>query len=82
LLGPEQAEENACRMEHAVDKAVIDRLVQFIEYILNCPRTGEDWVQNFVNFYSQNKVDASRCPDCVRDCFERFQNEQNLEEAD
>jgi Mn-dependent DtxR family transcriptional regulator len=29
LLDAENAEKNACRMEHAMDKNAIDRLVQF-----------------------------------------------------
>lgn len=72
LLPPDQAEENACRMEHAMDKAVIDRLVQFIEYIHKCPRTGEDWIQAFVNYYSKDKQDAEKCKKCLEACVERY----------
>ncbi len=54
LLDTEKAEQNACKMEHAMDKTAIDRLVKFIEYIHNCPRAGEDWIQAFVNYYSKD----------------------------
>jgi DtxR family Mn-dependent transcriptional regulator len=80
LLAPDQAEENACRIEHAIDRAAVDRLVQFIEYILSCPRTGEDWIQKFVKFYSTNEVDTAHCLDCLRDCLERFQKGPTVEE--
>jgi DtxR family transcriptional regulator, Mn-dependent transcriptional regulator len=72
LLPPGKAEENACRMEHAMDKAVIDRLVRFIEYIHRCPRTGEDWIEAFVNFYSKDKQDPKKCKKCLEACMERY----------
>jgi DtxR family transcriptional regulator, Mn-dependent transcriptional regulator len=72
LLPPDKAEENACRMEHAMDKTVIDRLVRFIEYIHRCPRTGEDWIEAFVNFYSKDEQDPKRCKACLEACVERY----------
>jgi DtxR family transcriptional regulator, Mn-dependent transcriptional regulator len=72
LLPPDKAEENACRMEHAMDKAVIDRLVRFIEYIHRCPRTGEDWIEAFVNFYSKDKQDPKKCKKCLEACMARY----------
>ena len=72
LLDPETAEENACRMEHAMDKDAIARLVQFFDFLHQCPRTGNDWIRNFVTFYSQNKIAETDCPRCMHDCLERF----------
>lgn len=75
LLDPQKAEDNACRMEHAMDKAAINRLVQFIEYIHHCPRAGEDWIQAFVRYYSKNVHDTEHCKPCIDACIERFENE-------
>lgn len=72
LLDHEKAEENACRMEHAIDRAAIERLVQFIEYIHHCPRAGEDWIQAFVNYYSTNEHNKENCEDCLERCVERY----------
>jgi DtxR family Mn-dependent transcriptional regulator len=74
LLDPEKAEENACRMEHVMDKMAIDRLVQFIEYVQYCPRTGEDWIQAFVKYYSKNEHDKDNCRQCIDDCAARYHN--------
>jgi DtxR family Mn-dependent transcriptional regulator len=71
LMEAEQAEENACRMEHAVDRAVIDRLVTFLDYIHQCPRTGKDWIDLFVNYYTKSKPDGQTCLSCVRACLDR-----------
>ena len=42
---PAAADENACRMEHVMDKDVLDRLAHFAQYARRCPnaytrRTG------------------------------------------
>lgn len=73
LLDESKAEENACRMEHSMDKGAIDRLVQFIEYIYQCPRTGEDWISNFNTFFTQNKIAEADCPECLDKCLKRYQ---------
>jgi DtxR family Mn-dependent transcriptional regulator len=74
LLEPERAEANACRMEHGMDKVAIDRLVQFIDYIQECPRAGDDWIQGFVNYYTRNELDETLCKACVDRCAERYLN--------
>ena len=74
LLDESKAEENACRMEHSMDKIAVNRLVQFIEYIYECPRTGEDWISNFTTFYTQNKIAEANCPECLDNCLKRYQD--------
>lgn len=37
----EKANEEACRMEHAVGAPTMDRFVLFMEFIQSCPRTGK-----------------------------------------
>jgi DtxR family transcriptional regulator, Mn-dependent transcriptional regulator len=72
LLEDDEAEDNACRMEHAMDTSAIDRLVQFIEYIHHCPRAGDDWLQAFVKYYSKDEHDRENCPDCLKACVDRL----------
>jgi DtxR family Mn-dependent transcriptional regulator len=72
LLDDERAENNACRMEHAMDRTAVERLVQFIEYIQFCPRAGEDWLKAFVNYYSKQAVDREDCLRCLASCVDRF----------
>jgi DtxR family Mn-dependent transcriptional regulator len=40
------AEANACRMEHDVDKAVLDRLVLFARFLRRHPRAGRLWIEH------------------------------------
>jgi DtxR family Mn-dependent transcriptional regulator len=72
LLDSDEAEKNACRMEHAMDKIAVDRLVKFLEYIHNCPRTGDDWLEAFVNYYSKDELDTKECEDCLKNCVDRY----------
>jgi len=37
------ADENACRMEHVMDKSVLDRLARFAQYVRECPHAVCDW---------------------------------------
>lgn len=69
-LTPEEAEANACRMEHSIDLVAVDRLVRFLEFIKTCPRTGIDWFDAFAR-YCQRGVQTSNCEDCVQLCLQR-----------
>lgn len=41
------ANEDACRMEHALSDATMDSLTDFMAFIQACPRTGESWLHYF-----------------------------------
>ncbi|MGA7879176.1 MAG: metal-dependent transcriptional regulator [Desulfoferrobacter sp.] len=69
-LTPEEAEANACRIEHSIDLVAVDRLVRFLEFIKTCPRTGIDWFDAFAR-YCQRGVQTSNCEDCVQLCLQR-----------
>ncbi len=46
----ERADDEACKMEHAVGASTMDRLVVFMEFIQSCPRTGDNWLAHFEEF--------------------------------
>jgi len=56
----EKADEEACKMEHAVGTATMDRFVAFMEFIQSCPRTGENWLERFEEFRVHGK-DREKC---------------------
>lgn len=72
-LETENAEANACRIEHAIDRVAIDRLVQFIDYLSNCPRTGPDWIASFTNYCNDEAMDLEKCKICLKQCKDDFQ---------
>lgn len=56
----DQADEDACKMEHAVSPATLERIVDFMEFIENCPRGGNDWLEHF-NEYWKHGRQKDRC---------------------
>lgn len=78
-MQPDDAEANACRIEHAIDPLAIDRLVRFLEFIKICPRTGMDWFEAFAR-YCQKGIQTSNCESCLKICLERLdaQNETGM----
>ena len=78
-MEPDDAEANACRIEHAIDPLAIDRLVRFLEFIKICPRTGMDWFEAFAR-YCQKGIQTSNCESCLKICLERLdaQNENGV----
>jgi DtxR family Mn-dependent transcriptional regulator len=38
-----EADEGACRMEHAISESILDRLVHFVQYFENCPAADVQW---------------------------------------
>ncbi len=73
-LDEDTAESNACRMEHAIDKKTMERLLDFFKYIYKCPRVGEDWIEAFRNYCSSGSINDEKCRICMDDCRSRYKN--------
>ena len=66
------AEENACRMEHVIDKEILQRMQQFMEFLVNCPRAGREWMKGFGFFCEQGKR-RENCSRCLNECLNEVQ---------
>jgi DtxR family Mn-dependent transcriptional regulator len=77
-IDEKKAESTACRMEHTIDKATIDRLVCFIDYLHKCPRTGEGWIKSFVNYCTSNELDRKKCDQCLDSCMTVYKEGDSL----
>lgn len=66
-VNPELAEANACRMEHDLDGKVIEKLIQFVEFVQSCPRTQSGWIEGFQKLCTRG-LDRTRCVDCLQSC--------------
>jgi DtxR family Mn-dependent transcriptional regulator len=62
------ATETACRMEHAITEEATERLISFIEFIYNCPKTGEGWIQSFTKECAKDERDWQKCTNCIETC--------------
>jgi DtxR family Mn-dependent transcriptional regulator len=65
VLGVEEqeADEAACKMEHSVPEAIVDRLVKYDEYVTACPKGGITWETGF-GFYCKHGCNEQDCADC------------------
>ncbi|MCG8471776.1 MAG: metal-dependent transcriptional regulator, partial [Desulfobacterales bacterium] len=62
-----EAEETACKMEHSVSRAVLDRIISFMEFIDLCPRAGKEWLHQFAA-RCDNENPREECQGCLEDC--------------
>lgn len=70
-LEPQRADTNACRIEHAIGKAAIERLVQLLDFIKHCPRAGSDWLQAFADFCRSDGREPD-CRACLQACLKKL----------
>ena len=56
----DKADEDACKMEHAVSPATLEAFVDFMEFIENCPRGGVEWLDYF-NKYREHGQPKEEC---------------------
>jgi DtxR family Mn-dependent transcriptional regulator len=73
-----QAEEDACKMEHAISIATLEKLIQFIEFIEMCPRGGKEWLGYFEQ-YCGGDYRKEKCLKHMGDFIE--ESIRNLEET-
>ena len=57
ILGvePDVADEDACKMEHAVSRSTRNRLSKFVEFALTSPRGHPEWLDHFSFYYQHGK---------------------------
>ena len=71
-----EADANACRMEHAVSKTVVERLVDFADFVETCPRAGAKWIHGF-GYRCQEAAaapDGKSCQRCIAQCLDDVKN--------
>ncbi|WDN87222.1 DtxR family transcriptional regulator, Mn-dependent transcriptional regulator [Desulfosarcina sp. BuS5] len=64
-LDDKNADNTACRMEHAMDKKSFERFVQFIDFLDTCPKTSFNWKETFFNFREGKEPDREACRKCL-----------------
>jgi DtxR family Mn-dependent transcriptional regulator len=66
VLAVEEAEADtaACRMEHSIPKVILERFIQFAEFIDLCPRAGAKWVAGF-GYHCDKGDTQENCEKCV-----------------
>ena len=78
----EKANEEACKMEHAVSPSTMDRLIEFMEFTQSCPRTGSSWLDNFDEYRLRGQK-PDKCLDRMKEFANKFEKSmQTMEELE
>ena len=59
-LDPDNADAEACRLEHGISRETLRRLMGLMEFIEGCPRIGGDWLKHMQGRWEDR--------DCGHDC--------------
>lgn len=81
LLDPVQAETNACRLEHAVDKEVLESLAQFMDFVQHCPRGGEQWIRGYKTFCDKEQ-NSGKCEQCMQSSIDEYRKKHPYPEKE
>ncbi len=60
------ADATACRMEHAIDPESLKKLICFVDFVRECPRTGADWLDHFSKYCRSEQVNREKCSSCLK----------------
>jgi DtxR family Mn-dependent transcriptional regulator len=63
-IAPDTAQEDACKMEHSVSPASLERLAKFVEFVLSCPRSEPVWLKGFDYYFKHGE----RSEELIRKC--------------
>lgn len=59
-----EADDAACRMEHSIPKVILERFIQFAEFVETCPRGGSKWIAGF-RHQCDHGAPAENCERCL-----------------
>lgn len=59
-----EADETACKMEHVIPNSILERLIQFAEFMTVCPRASTRWISGF-GYYCDHGTTQENCERCI-----------------
>ncbi len=78
----DEADEAACRMEHGISKNIVNRLLDFAEFVETCPRAGAKWIHGFGYHCSEGGHEPGACESCITLCLRDVKNQNREGSAD
>jgi DtxR family Mn-dependent transcriptional regulator len=71
----EQADRDACGVEHHISPETRERLSRFVRFIEGCPRTGPGWLEHFRCYCEHDDGTGERSAECDATCRRRCMEE-------
>lgn len=75
----EEADLAACKMEHTISPEILERFVQFTEYITLCPRRRIQWEER-LGFRCEYGNDREKCDRCISSLLEQIRQPKSKSE--
>jgi DtxR family Mn-dependent transcriptional regulator len=70
------ADDAACRMEHSIPKVILERFIQFADFIEICPRAGSKWIAGF-GYQCDYGMIQDDCDDCIEHTLKEVRKQNN-----
>lgn len=70
-IDEEEADETACKMEHAVSPAILKRFIEFVKFVDSCPLAGTLWTQGFNHYCDRGDI-PDDCGQCISVCAKKM----------
>jgi len=77
LLEEDDAEEASCKIEHAISDKIMDRIINFVEFVEICPRGGQEWIKGFRRHCEKGDT-SIRCANSIALCLEDLEKRKEL----
>lgn len=59
-----EADKAACQMEHSIPGVILERFIQFVEFVELCPRAGTKWIAGF-SYHCDQAGTQENCEKCI-----------------
>lgn len=72
----EISEDAACKMEHEIPKEILDKLIQFVDFLQICPRGGQELIQGFTR-HCEASILTGDCQGCIDICLDELNKKKD-----
>ncbi len=69
------ADKAACLMEHSIPKIILERFIQFAQFIEICPRGGAEWIAGF-GYHCDHGGTQENCEKCISIILEKVRQKR------
>jgi len=77
LLEEKEAEEASCKIEHAISDQILNRIINFVEFVEICPRGGQEWIKGFRRHCEKGDT-SNRCANAIALCLADLEKRKDL----
>ena len=67
-VSPEQAEIDACKVEHLISSETGEHLLTFLKFLFSGDERSRAYLQAFMNYKNACSDDITQCPVCETEC--------------